>query len=114
MTERINSLVEHEKISLGDIAVLAPDKQTLNIFSNRDSYRLGKYAGQDSENRAAAQICVETIRRFKGLESAVVLLVLDSNTAKSFEMLYAGITRAQVLLEIFAPRYVINQLSDDT
>jgi superfamily I DNA and RNA helicase len=52
----------------------------------------------------------ESIRRFKGLESPVVLLVIDIDTVDKEELLYAGMTRAQVILEIFGPTPVVRRL----
>lgn len=51
-------------------------------------------------------VVLDTIRRFKGLESPCVLLVLDAKSAEQNTLLYTGVSRAQSVLEIFAPPQV--------
>ena len=46
-------------------------------------------------------VTVDTIRRFKGLESPVIVLIVDYETAQSPEMSYIAVSRAQSRLYVY-------------
>lgn len=110
LAERFECLVETEGLQPSDIAILCPDTESVNLFADNGSLRLGHYSAVDAENRCANKLVIGTIRRFKGLESPVVFLILNSSISGNKELLYTGITRAQAVMEVFAPKHVIHLL----
>lgn len=89
---------------LHDIAILCPDESLIKQISSNG--KLGQYALCDASERHINHVVLDTIRRFKGLESPCVLLVLDAKSAEQNMLLYTGVSRAQSVLEIFAPPQV--------
>ena len=73
---------------------------------------LGGHPVSDAENREGEKLCVDTIRRFKGLESPVVILVVGSEMLTTPELLYVGVTRAQAHLTIAGSRAAITAMHD--
>jgi hypothetical protein len=112
LAARVGSLIKTDRIPAGDIAVLFPDSKSADKVKDNRGYRIGPYRASNSEHRCPDMLCVDTIRRFKGLESPVILLVINGDTANSDELLYAGLTRAQAALEIIGPRHAINRVRD--
>jgi superfamily I DNA/RNA helicase len=57
-----------------------------------------------------AGVVVETVHRFKGLESEVVVLVTGSPDAASHDpLLYVGMSRARSMLVVLGPRAIRNR-----
>jgi len=111
---RIVELIARQGVSPGDITVLIADAQR-----KRDYYAalvqlpLPKPAiwleeGVRSENT----VLVDTIQRFKGLESPVVIIWgLDTiNVNRNEELIYVGMTRAKSILILVATSAVISKL----
>ena len=46
---------------------------------------------------------IETIARFKGLESKVIVLLLDRESANNSELSYVGVSRARAMLILIGP-----------
>jgi hypothetical protein len=91
--ELIEKLINIEGLSNEDIAVLLPNRS----LCGRTERSLGQFhirsvaAGQ----QRSGAIVVDTIRRFKGLESLVVVLVVDRITAEHQELCYVAVSRAR-------------------
>jgi superfamily I DNA and RNA helicase len=113
LAERIGTLVQSEKLDLGSIAILAPDAQTIDSMFPHGRDRIGRYPAADAERRTPERLVIETVRRFKGLESPVVLIILTHEIKSYSELLYTGMTRAQSLLEVFAPKLLKEQLINE-
>ena len=101
--ERAGVLCKGEKISPGDIAILVPDSKFLETLYDKKDIRIGRYSVTNAESYEQDKPVVDTIRRFKGLERPVILLVMSSGLLNEPELFYIGITRAQSILEIFLP-----------
>lgn len=110
LAERVGYLIKTEGLNPHDIAILFPTEQAASCLVDGDGYRVGRNRACNSESRSADFVVVDTIRRFKGLESPVVLLILSSDVSDREQLLYTGITRAQAVLEIFAPKSVTRLL----
>lgn len=110
LAERVGLLTKKEGLDPGDIAILFPTEQAASCLADDRGYRIGRSRACNAEKRSNDMVAVDTIRRFKGLESPVVLLVLGLDVSDREQLLYTGITRAQAVLEIFAPANVIRQL----
>lgn len=107
ISQRVGSLIKAEGLSAGDITILVPSVSQIDHLRVGEHVKIGSYETVDAETRSPNAITVDSIRRFKGLESPVVMLVLNSEIEKHGELLYTGISRAQARLEIFGPKQVL-------
>lgn len=96
----INKLVNIEGISQRDITVLSATAIDKSIF--KECNHIGQYKTKKAENISDDLITLDTIFRFKGLESKVVVLTNIDAALYSKELLYVGLSRARVLLLIVA------------
>ena len=106
---RVGRLVKSEGIQAEDIALLLPSMQLVESIRTESHDRFGSIPIINAEEKGNA-VTVDSVRRFKGLESPVVLLVLTAELRDYDELLYTAITRAQARLEVFAPRNVIERM----
>ena len=99
---RITDLIARENVSAGDIAVLIADGESKDLlYSELRKHPLPKPVLWLVEGRPTERtVLMDTVRRFKGLEAAVVVLWgLDHLYWKrSGELLYVGMSRAKSLL----------------
>lgn len=107
---RIGDLLHNQNIVPRQIAVLVPDVRWAETLA--PGGRLARYEVADAEASELKRVIVDSVRRFKGLEKPVVFLVLDVHASTEVELLYTAITRAQTLLEIFAPPRLLQRLED--
>ena len=99
--ELVLDLIDQKKILPADIAVLAANsKLVLDISSKLLTSRVKV---TDAISRLGGYVTVDTIGRFKGLESKVVVLVLDRESANNSELSYVGVSRARAMLIIIGP-----------
>jgi hypothetical protein len=100
--ELVTKLITTEKIEASSISILIADRIRRKRYQELlDKFTLpsGIYWGKVNEN-SPKSITVETVARFKGLESSVLILWgLDSITPdEKRETLYVGISRAKSIL----------------
>lgn len=101
LTQRLLSLTKHELISVGDIAVLAPTEELLALLGR--AFTSARIVWARAMSGSARVLTLETVSRFKGLESPVVLLLVDRRAGNSKETAYVAVSRARARLEIFGP-----------
>lgn len=94
--EKVTRLTVHEKVAPKDIAVLFSDESSIrkSVFLRG----IGGIPSSRCERPVEGSVIVDTVSRFKGLESRVVVIVLDRELVLSTEMLYVASTRARTLL----------------
>lgn len=107
ISQRAGSLIKAEGLTAGDITVLVPSVSHIDHLRVGENVRIGSYETVNAENRRHDAITVDSIRRFKGLESPVVILVISGTIEKHGELLYTGMSRAQARLEVFGPGHVL-------
>lgn len=91
--ELIGNLLNQEGLSSEDIAVLLPDRVLcVRMEKSLNQLRIRTVGASQQRN---GTVVVDTIRRFKGLESLVVLLVVDKMSAEHQEMSYVAVSRAR-------------------
>lgn len=104
ITALIVDLVARQGVEPGDITVLVADAiHKTEFYAALRKLPLPKPANWLEEGvRDKKTILIETIQRFKGLESSIVILWgLDSiNLSQRQELLYVGMSRAKSLLTI--------------
>jgi hypothetical protein len=111
---RIVELIARENVSPVDIAVLIGDAlHKADYYGVLKKYPLPKPAVWAEEDyRREKSVLIDTIQRFKGLESAVVILWgLDGLDLKaSEELVYVGMSRAKSILIIVAQPTVCDMI----
>jgi hypothetical protein len=95
--EEIRLLVFTEEVRADEIAVLLPHSELVTRFEklNRSSLELVR-----AERLREEAVIVDTVRRFKGLERPVVVVVLPRSSSQLCEMSYVAFTRASSLLVV--------------
>jgi hypothetical protein len=102
----VTRLVETEQVEPEEIAVLATTKARLTDLC--PSSRLGRVAVCDATEQPRGRVCMDTVRRFKGLERSVIILVDPTEMAASDELQYVGLSRPTghlILLGTRIPRF---------
>ena len=93
---RLNSLISHllddEQFAAQDIAVLVTNKDAISELCPRG--RLGRTSICKADEEPGGRICVDTVRRFKGLERKVIVLWQPAEMAREEDLLYVAISRA--------------------
>lgn len=104
IASRIVELVARQGVSAGDITVLIADAlRKSDYYSALSRLPLPKPARWQQEGiRTDEDVLIDTIQRFKGLESSVVILWgLDTiDITRSEELLYVGMSRAKSMLVV--------------
>jgi len=99
--EAMKMLFRHEEVIPSMVALLVPDaemRQRLHAMFNRM-----KIPVTDASRKLPGAVVVDTVARFKGLESPVIIVVADRMLAKNQELSYVGVSRARSRLMIFGP-----------
>jgi superfamily I DNA/RNA helicase len=92
-------LIKAESVNPQDIVILCPNE--LGAKRVREELSRIRVAVTNASTRSDRAVTVDTIRRFKGLEGAVVIVVVDRVAADSRELAYVSVTRAQSRLMVF-------------
>jgi hypothetical protein len=94
----LRELIEIQRIEPRAITVLCCDPGTVQRL--RQGNKICKLSAHDAEALGEPGITIDTVRRFKGLESRVVVLAIAEGTIPEHELLYVGLTRARSYLLI--------------
>lgn len=112
----LSHLVYEEKVSPADIAILTPKGATSTSLRNLEE--IGKWRLTPIESRTDDAIGWSTIRKFKGLESPVVVITeLGDDLARSErmrELIYVGITRARDCLVMIGSKGMLSLLRGES
>lgn len=93
--QALGKLTKTERVLAENIAVLADTHVVVERLRN---HLAGRYVLTDAEGLQQEALIVDTVRRFKGLERQVVVLVLGDDVLDAVETLYVGLTRARLHL----------------
>lgn len=93
---KIRELIEKEGIAPSDIAVLTDSKSRFDLLA--PDIQLGGVVCHRCDVPRSRGVILDTVRRFKGLENSVVILVLSREWVTSIELMYVGLSRARVHL----------------
>lgn len=109
IADLIDELCNGRRISPGHITVLARDQAAVNSLLIRGG--IGKRRIRNAEDRPdEGAVCCDAVRRFKGLESQVAVVVSPSEYLDERELLYVALSRARSLLIIVDQRGKIGLL----
>ncbi len=93
----VDILIESENIDPKKIIILSEDAEVTNRL-------LRLSAGEHPFVKDGQGITIETVRRYKGLEQEVVILILPENPQFAREIIYTGLSRAKLMLFVYAPQ----------
>jgi hypothetical protein len=96
----VAGLVSSERMGLGQIAVLLPTAPEADALVAKGWF--GRFPVQKAGEDGEEALTVDSIRRFKGLESSVAVVLLTGSAVPESELLYVALTRARSHLAIFA------------
>lgn len=107
----INRLINIEGIPEHDIVVLCACAREKSALAPGDS--IGRYKTGQSEDFSGKSIRFDSIHRFKGLESKVVILTDMDDAVASNELMYVGLSRARLLLIVVASEVMVSKLKNE-
>ncbi len=111
---RIVDLIDQQSVSAKDITVLIGDARNKAGYyaSLKDLPLPGRASWLEEGYRSENEVLLETVNRFKGLESQIIILWgLDGlDLHANNELLYVGLSRAKSLLIVCATPAIIDQL----
>lgn len=96
--QKIMVLISDGKVTPEDIAILFPDDISLQRFFSVDYSADQPWVKSNMRKRGS--IVVDTIKKFKGLESPIVFLLLNPEIVENDELLYVGLSRASTFLYV--------------
>lgn len=101
---KVDELVQVDKIHQKDIIILVANSENFNSFYDQLLHTKSKYNFIAEEFTDSDKVCVSTIKKFKGLESAVVILwgLNDLPVGLKDNLKYVGLTRSKSIC------YVVN------
>jgi hypothetical protein len=100
----LHRLVSVERLAPHDIAVLSSSKTVIDVCRAR------RFGNLSMGPAAPGQITAETVHRFKGLESAAVILVIPPGEFVDPALMYVALSRARSYLEVVAERSIVERL----
>lgn len=89
----ISRLIVEEKVMPGNIAVLVSSEKILSQFTRGG--KLGTISYHSCSDHFDDTIILDTMRRFKGLESPVLFLIITSDIVTDNEVIYVALSRAR-------------------
>ena len=107
----INRLINIEGIPVHDIVVLCACALEKSALAPGES--IGRYGTAPSEDFSGESIRFDSIHRFKGLESKVVILTDMDGAVASNELMYVGLSRARLLLLVVASEVSVAKLKNE-
>jgi hypothetical protein len=96
----LRRLINHEKVSPSDIAVLFPSADWFEPFRVAAARSGFEFASCD--DLTTEHVIMDTVRRFKGLERPAVILVIAASDMVGPEMAYVGMSRPRTFLAVVA------------
>jgi len=104
----LHRLIHEEHLQPGDVAVLTGRSRDSSGLPKEG--RIGAYEVADGRDPDSKKVVFDSIRRFKGLERPVAVLVELEEVMNSPETLYVGLTRANTHLVVIGTGGVLDTL----
>jgi hypothetical protein len=106
----LHRLIHEEHLAPGDVAVLTGKSRDSSGLPKEGM--IGAFGVTDGSDPDPKKVVFDSIRRFKGLERPVVVLVELEEVIDSPETLYVGLTRANAHLVVIGTSRVLEILRD--
>lgn len=97
----VRELVEGHSLAPRDVTLLVPDSKAAAAMKAK--LLTARLKATDAVSPAQGAVVVETIARFKGLESLAVVILVDRLCANNAELSYVAVSRARGLLLVVGP-----------
>ncbi len=104
----INRLISGEKVMPGNIAVLISSEKILDRLVNRG--KIGSISCNLCSDPSDDKIILDTIRRFKGLESQIVYLIITGDIVMDKELIYVALSRARSRLVLLGDKASLERI----
>ncbi len=111
VSRTLHRLINDEKVFPGSIAVLSGRSREKSTLTEDE--RIGAFQVCSAEESESDKVIFDSIRRFKGLERPVIILVELEDVLDKEDLLYVGITRANTDLVVVANEEVIEFLQEN-
>lgn len=108
LCKRLHELINHERIAPCDIAVLTDSPKL--IAEIKEKGRESKLLFNDATSDDQSAIVTDTIRRFKGLEKKVVILLATEGLLDFPELTYVAVSRATTFLSVCGRRDLLDMI----
>lgn len=106
--QRVTELTTNERVLPSDIAVLV--HQAGSIPATAPTGKIGSHRTSRCDSPQIGSITLDTIRRFKGLESSVVILAATEELLLDEELLYVALSRARAHLIVLGDDRVLMRI----
>jgi len=105
----LHHLIREEGVAPNDICVLTGRRVAASCVGQAD--HVGAFAIAVGNQPGVDRVLLETVRRFKGLERPVIVLIEIDDINDSDEVMYVGVTRARLHLIVIAKLEVLKPLA---
>ncbi|HWR34381.1 MAG TPA: NERD domain-containing protein [Clostridia bacterium] len=108
LSDLVGKLLDSEHIAQSQITILSTmelDSENFRVCEDLKRLKL-----QQVDKAPQSSVTCSGVRRFKGLDNAVVVLVIPEGTLPEKELLYVGLTRARSLLCIVGRPEILTAL----
>jgi DNA helicase IV len=112
IAETVTRLVLKEGVPAENIAVLVSTEKEIGIFAPKD--RIGGIHASRCDAFREGSVIVDSIRRFKGLESSVVIVAVTQEIVHNKELPYVSMSRARTHLVLAGPKMVLRNLRNSS
>jgi hypothetical protein len=102
IAREVSRLVAREGVRPAQVVILVLGRPKNQFYDELAKHSLGKTSGWSIEVHDAGRVLMDTVKRFKGLEAAIVFLWLPfaPNDVDDREALYVGLSRAKSIIYI--------------
>lgn len=107
---RVKEMVSREGVSPEDIAVLVLNETEIEIITKLNQKTESGIFTCRCDSPAKNHVVVDTIRRFKGLERLVIVVLANQEMMANTELVYVGLSRARAHLVVVGEERVINRI----
>jgi len=104
----IKKLIRNEGIKSRDVTVIVPSEKEIQALAPQG--RLGDLKTRRADEEENDRITLDTIRRFKGLESLVVVVYLTNSVMFREDLLYVAFSRAKTYLVLCGTKAVLSRV----
>ena len=108
LSELVGRLIEREALLAEDIAVIVPDATWIKRLAPEGN--VADVPTQDASREQSGYLTLDTIRRFKGLESRILIVVVDTGLGDAAELCYVALSRGRTRVFLLGAEECLNRL----